>query len=267
MATEISTSRLRARQPDGGRSAGASASRGAGGWPPRPRAARPGSVADAARPRRELTWSGRTRAGRRGEKAAGRPRRTPAGPSPFSNLRLAGRWEAATAAQPARDALLEEEGIPGRPHPAASLSPPPLAAGPAPPLPTGAAARRAGVAATCARPLTGTRAPPPAWSAFRRGSSARGPRAAGRPRPSGACRPNMAAGAGRAPEGACGESGTGPWLPACPRADYRSRRSGAPPGSRKTARGAGLCFGRGSGFFGTRLSARVSALCLRTLCR
>lgn len=96
------------------------------------------------------------------------------------HLLLAGRREAAKTAQPARDALLVEEGIPGRPHPAASLSPP-LVAGPAPPFPTGAAARGAGAAATCALPLTGTRALLPAWSAFRRRISVRGPRAAGRP--------------------------------------------------------------------------------------
>lgn len=78
--------------------------------------------------------------------AAGRRRPAEAdarGALSLLHLLLAGRWEAATAAQPARDALLEEEGIPGRPHPEASHSPP-LAAGPAPPLPTGAAARRGG---------------------------------------------------------------------------------------------------------------------------
>lgn len=145
------------------------------------------------------------------------------------HLQVAGRQEAATAAQPARDALLEEEGTPGRPHPAASLSPP-LAAGPAPPL---RIARGAGVAATCARPLTGTRALLSAGSAFRRGSSARGPRAAGRPGRVVPAGPTWRQGSGVLPRGreekaaaACGS------LP-CPHADYRNGRSGAPPGSPK----------------------------------
>lgn len=78
-----STSRLWARQADSGRSGRALRNRGAGGWMPRPRAARPGSVVYIARPRRELTWvRPHSHASSRGE--GGRPRRTPAGPSPFS---------------------------------------------------------------------------------------------------------------------------------------------------------------------------------------
>lgn len=87
-----STSRLPARQADSAGSGGASKSRGAGGRMPRPRAARPGSVAYVARPRRELTWvRPHSHGSPRGE--GGRPRRTPAGPSPFSTpcLRGAGR--------------------------------------------------------------------------------------------------------------------------------------------------------------------------------
>lgn len=98
-------------------------------------------------------------------------------------LLLAGRREAAKTAQPARDAILEEEGIPGRPHPTASLSsPPPLAAGPAPPSPTGVAARGGGCGYLRAPAHRNSRpAALTASSAFRRRNSVRGPRAAGRP--------------------------------------------------------------------------------------
>lgn len=55
---------------------------------PRPRAARPGSVVYIARPRRELTWvRPHSHASSRGE--GGRPRRTPAGPSPPPSARWA----------------------------------------------------------------------------------------------------------------------------------------------------------------------------------
>lgn len=167
---------------------------------PRPRAARPGSVAYAVRPRRELTWvrprSHGVAAGRR------RPAEADArGGLSLLHLLLAGRREAATAAQPARDALLEEEGIPGRPHPAASLSPP-LTAGPAPPLPTGAAARRAGACGYLRAPAHRNSRSPARLErlpARELGAGSAGGWEAGL---CGACRPNMAAGARRAAEGA-----------------------------------------------------------------
>lgn len=207
--------------------------------------------------------SGRTRTRRRGEKAAGRGGRLR---GPLLHLLLAGRWEAATAALPARDALLEEEGIPGRLHPAASHSPP-LAADPAPPLPTGADARGAGVAATCARPLTGTRALLPAWSAFRRGSSARGLPAAGRPGSVAPTGPTWRRGPGGFLRGreekaapACGS------LPACG-PTIATGEAGLRLGHRNTEGGALFWEGdRSWGFFGERLTVHFSASCLCNLC-
>lgn len=151
---------------------------------PRPRAARTGvsRLRREAMPRAYLGPAALAR----GE--GGRPRRAPAGPSPVS-----------TSGSPGAGRQRRQHSRPGtrylrrrrrrREFPGARTPRPPslLLSPPAPPLRSApdrgrprARAREAGVAATCARPLTGTRALLPACSAFRRGSSARGRRAAAR---------------------------------------------------------------------------------------
>lgn len=124
---------------DGGGRGDARRSWGAGGPAPGPSAARPGSAAAAAslpavRPHSHGSPQG----------DGDRPRRTPAGWGPLSvlHLLLAGCAGAATTAPPARDAFLEEEGTPGRPHP----SPPSLLLSPpAPPLRSRRGRTRAGL--------------------------------------------------------------------------------------------------------------------------
>lgn len=208
---------------------------------PRPRAARPGSVAYAARPRRELTWvrprSHGVAAGRR------RPAEADArGASPFSTScsRGAGRQRRRHSRPGTR--YLRRREFPGArtPRPPSLLLSPP-----APPLRSRRGRPRAGrgLAATCARPLTGTRARLPAWSAFRRGSWARGPRAAGRPGCVVLAGPTWRRGPGGLLRGREERAAPACGFPACPRADCRNRRSRAPPGSPEPRAVWGLLWG------------------------
>lgn len=185
-------------------------------------------------------------------------------PCSVSCSRGAGRQRRGTAG---RDALLEEEGIPGRPHPTASLStpPPPLAAGPAPPFPSGVAARGGGCGYLRAPAHRNSRPTAlPASSAFRRRISVRGSRAAGRPGRVTPASPTWRRGPGGLLRGrqekaaqACGA------LP-----------SSAPtPATGTTELGPALCSAEGRGalfwglrFLGESLTFRFSALCLRSLC-
>lgn len=192
--------------------------------------------------------------------------------------------------EPARDALLQEDGIPGLPHPSASLST--SSRRPRPLRPRrgrrGAARGRWLPARGCA--LTGTRAAPSGSSAFRPPHAPRplrGPaRRRGRVTPPFLHGPTWRRGPGRTPEaaqaeGACGEEVLLRPRRPCPPPSVGPGDRGAPvPPSasvsplRLSPRSPGLpdfvfgCVVKGGGDWGegSGLAACLSESCFRTLC-